>query len=64
VPETSLLEASEHGVEQERLRIAFDESRAELPEHGKIKASVFSFKAKSILPIQMSTHGMSRLPIG
>ncbi len=39
--ETSLLEASEHGLEQQILRLAFDESRAELREHGKIKASIF-----------------------
>jgi hypothetical protein len=56
--------AVKHGLEQQILLLAFDEPRAKLREDGKIKASILSFEAKGLLPIQTSPHGMSCLAIG
>jgi len=62
--EAALLEAGEQGFEQHILGVARNEPCAKLREHREIKASIFSFEAKGILPIQTSAYGMSGLPIG
>ncbi len=53
----------QEGVEEEPLRVALDQPRAELDEHRGIEARVVQVTPQEVLPVDAAAHGVGRLPI-
>ena len=57
------LEALEHRVQQQVLRLAGDEAGAELGQHAEVEAGVGQLEPERILPVDPGAHGVGRLPV-
>ena len=69
LPSTGLQQAARLGdgqdrIEEPALRAVCEEPRAELAEHGVIKADVGELQAEHVLPVDPGAHRVGGLPVG
>ena len=57
------LEALEHPVEQQMLRVAGHQPRPELGQHAEVEAGVGQLEPKRVLPVDPGAHRVGRLPV-
>ena len=56
-------EARQHGLEQEQLRLAGNQSTAELRQHRGIEPGIGQLEGQSILPVDATANGVGGLVI-
>src|SRR5829696_9136494 len=57
------LEALEHGVQQQVLRLAGDKAGPELSEHAKVEPGISQLEPQGVLPVDPRTDCVGGLPI-
>jgi hypothetical protein len=61
--QTPVLEALQHGIQQQGLGPAGDQASAELREPAEVKAGVGQLEAEGVLPVDAGAHGVGGLPV-
>jgi hypothetical protein len=57
------LEALEHGVQQQMLRLAGDKAGPELGERAEVEPGISQFEPQRILPVDPGAHSVGGLPV-
>ena len=57
------LEALEHPIEQQMLRVADHQPRPELGQHAEMEAGVGQLEPERVLPVNPGAHRVGRLPV-
>ena len=61
--EAARLEALQHGVQEQVLGPARDETGAELAEHAEVETGVGQLEPERVFPVDAGAHGIGGLPI-
>lgn len=61
--QAACLEALQHRIQQQVLRLAGNAARTEFGEHAEVETGVGKLKSKRALPVDAGAHGVGGLPI-